>query len=225
MTAPSGSPVSGIGPLPFEGTGTTRPLAKTALSSSNNGVRSNYLPTAPWKAPTVSAKATGILWATNSPSLLMTTGSSVKLSLNSGVSGAAGLASTGQPSASTGRNGSWTFSKSGMTIAPTLPSQTSHDVSTRVQSENPTLTETVTDNTTSHVPQTSTDYLKRPTDKMSDSSHLATKMSTRPVPVSTSNSSSSASFTGAASTLSEGLLTWTLVELLLCTFILQFYSH
>jgi len=216
--------VSGTGPLRFQGTGTTRPFATSAVFSSDNRVRSDYLPTAPWKTSTVSTRATGILWATNSPSLLMTTGSSVKLmALSSGVSGASGLASTGQPPASTARNGSWTFSKSGMTIAPTLPSQISLNVQTRVRSENPTLTKTVTD--TSHVPQTSSDHLTRPTDKTPYSSHLATKVSAGPMLVSTSNSSSPASFTGAATTVNEGLLTWTLLELLVCAFVLRLYTH
>ncbi len=53
----------------------------------------------------MSTKATGILWAINSPSLLITINNFIRLSLNSRVNRATGLTSISQPSAFINRNG------------------------------------------------------------------------------------------------------------------------
>jgi len=111
--------------LRSEGTATTKPFP--TLQPSHSGSLSLY-------TGGVSAVATG-------------TGISVQPtgSVISGAGGVSGLAPTVSGS---GANGSWTFSKTGITIAPSLSrSQVLSEVSTRVETESSTHTTIVLDST------------------------------------------------------------------------------
>ncbi|KAL2048938.1 hypothetical protein ABVK25_010791 [Lepraria finkii] len=217
--AGNNAPTSTLSPVPpsvatqppiIQGTATTRPFPTFRPLPSGSGLETSFPISSSLQSPL--APVTG---ATHSQSF-----NGIEAFLHAtgivGSSRSSGLLATGpRPSDSTANN-SWTFSKSGMTIAPTLASSV---IQTRVETKIPTLTETYSMTTTGlHSPPKGT-----PTESPTSTPPFDNKSPAADLPMSSTSSGPSSkpvitsskplSFTGGGTKLSGRYVIWSSIFL------------
>ncbi|KAL2049556.1 hypothetical protein ABVK25_010135 [Lepraria finkii] len=206
-TSPLILPSSRIAPLLFEGTATTRPFSTHQLSllgsslqtnSPNSNLLTSGATALPWKTIVGTAATGGVI-------PFQPTGSAI-----SGASGVSRLA----PTSGSLFNGSWTFSKSGMPLAPTLPhSQVLSEVSTRIEIEISSRTNTISDGT--GIASTQLQPTPMVSKEQNSASSLFTYSTTSKVSSGFLKSTAApTSFTGSATKVANRPSTWLVAGLL-----------